>query len=212
MKIYLTLAATVGVSAAFSPVSPQHVSSVRLAMAEGPAGSFFNQVPDDDDDDDEKEVPKTPLPPSFDKPTASLVGQSRLSEGVGFGDPKKPYVALGPPDKPINSVTTPELDKDGYTVYTDEKTGEKSRVFEALVKYPCKFMMKIVGASEGTFVDDLVQIVAESCDVGKEEVPYTTREMGKWTSITVKAPVASAEMLYSLYENIAKDPRVKFKF
>ena len=35
---------------------------------------------------------------------------------------------------------------------------------------------------------------------------------GKWTSVTVKAPVENAEMLYSLYENIDCDPRVKFKF
>jgi len=31
-------------------------------------------------------------------------------------------------------------------------------------------------------------------------------------SVTVHAPVESAEMLYSLYENVDKDPRVKFKF
>ena len=30
--------------------------------------------------------------------------------------------------------------------------------------------------------------------------------------MTVHAPVKNADMLYSLYENVDKDPRVKFKF
>lgn len=78
--------------------------------------------------------------------------------------------------------------------------------------YPCKFTMKIVGANEGTFIEDMVQIVADSCNASFQDVPYTTKFMGKWTSVTVKAPVESAEMLYKLYENIDRDPRVKFKF
>lgn len=189
-----------------------------------PAGSFFNQVPEEDDDDDSdekvKEPPQMPLSTDFEKKAALLLGQRMKAEaggkssaaGTGFGQPKKPYVALGPPDRKINDVTKPEYDKDGYTLYEDEKTGEKSRVFEALVEYPCKFTMKIVGAKEGTFVQDVVQTVAESCKVTPDEVPFSTREMGKWTSVTVEAPVESAEMLYLLYENVDKDPRVKFKF
>jgi putative lipoic acid-binding regulatory protein len=217
MKAYLILAATLSVSpsVAFSPTHHSIVSLVRLSMTDGPAGSFFNRVPDrddDDDDDDMAEEPKTPLSPDFDMQlSATIVGQTTTT-GMGTVPIIKPYVALGTPDKPINDVTKPEYDKDGYTVYTNEKTGEKSRVFEALVEYPCQFTMKIVGANEGTFVQDVLQIVADSCHVEKETVSFSTREMGKWTSVTVQAPVANAEMLYLLYENIDKDPRVKFKF
>merc|ERR1712226_562570 len=135
-----------------------------------------------------------------------------MGPSKGFGPVKvqatKSYTAIGPPDPKINDVTKPEYDKDGYTLYQDEQTGKKSRVFEALVEYPCKFTMKIVGANEGSFVEDVVQIVADSCEVKTKEVSYTTRDKGKWISVTVEAPVASAEMLYKLYENIDKDSRV----
>jgi len=199
-------------------------------MSDGTAGSFFNKVPDkdDDDDDDEKKEPQTPPPPpSSNAMDVNIVQESSLKpDGMkisstaakGFGSvnlkatKKKPYTALGPPDRQINDVTKPETDKDGYTLYENEKTGEKKRVFDALVEYPCKFSLKVVGAKEGSFIQDIVQIVADSCNVKVDDISYTTRDKGKWVSITLKAPVDSAEMLYQLYEDVDKDSRVKFKF
>jgi putative lipoic acid-binding regulatory protein len=122
---------------------------------------------------------------------------------------KKSFVGIG---KPMNDVTKPEFDDQGYTLYADEETGEKSRVFEALVEYPSMFKLKIIGENESSFASEMVQVVADSCSVGFEEISYSERIKGKWLSLTVDAPVESAEMLYSLYENIDKDPRVKFKF
>lgn len=221
MKFTLTLAAatTLSLSNAFTVAPSQHRSSL-IAMANSPAGSFFNQVPDEKPDDEKEEAstPKTPLPPDFDTKMALMLGKEQLAESgspvaQGFGTAKKkPYVALGTPDRKINDVTKPEYDKDGYTLYEDEKTGEKKRVFEALVEYPCRFTMKIVGAKDGTFVTDMVQTVADSCNTTADDVPFSTKEMGKWTSVTVKAPVENADMLYLLYENLDKDSRVKFKF
>jgi putative lipoic acid-binding regulatory protein len=133
---------------------------------------------------------------------------------------KKPYIEIGAdataksiiPVNPINDPSKPEVDDQGYTLYTDEQTGQKSRVFDALVDYPCKFTLKIVGVNEGTFVQDIVGLVADACKVSPTEIDHSTKMMGKWTSITVQAPVASSVMLYSLYEKVDLDPRVKFKF
>lgn len=122
---------------------------------------------------------------------------------------KKPFVGIG---KKLNDVNNPEYDDQGYTLYANEETGEKQRVFEALIEYPCEFKMKIIGRNEGTFVLEMVQIVADSCNVESDVVKFTERLNGKWISITVFAPVENAEMLYTLYENVDKDPRVKFKF
>lgn len=97
-------------------------------------------------------------------------------------------------------------------MYTDKMTGKKSRVFEALVDYPCDFTMKIVGANEGLFVEEIVAVVAEACESEPGNISYRTKAVGKWTSVTVQAPVKSSEMLYTLYEKIDLDPRVKFKF
>ena len=114
----------------------------------------------------------------------------------------KPYVAIGPPSAgttspsitnvKLNDPSNPEYDDQGYTLYSDEKTGQKSRVFEALVDYPCDFTMKIVGANEGQFVTDIVSVVAEACDVDDPKlIPHSTRAMGKWTSVTVKVRVVN---------------------
>jgi len=142
----------------------------------------------------------------FGKPAAPRIIKAK---GAGSGGKSKPFVGIG---KPLNDVNNPQYDDQGYTLYADEETGKKSRVFEALVEYPCKFTMKIVGANEGGFAKDIVGVVAESCEVDVEDVENKTRLKGKWVSVTVQAPVKSAEMLYALYENIDRDPRVKFKF
>lgn len=137
--------------------------------------------------------------------------------------PKKPYTAIGPkgvvaanpspPRGPINDPSRPQLDDQGYTLYTNEETGETSRVFEALVDYPCVFTMKIVGANEGTFVQDILAVVADATQSSVSDISHSTKAVGKkWTSVTVQAPVQSSEMLYTLYEKVDLDPRVKFKF
>ena len=140
----------------------------------------------------------------FGKPAAPKIINTVKSKNT-----KKTFVGIG---KPLNDINKPEFDDQGYTLYADEETGEKSRVFEALVEYPSIFKMKIIGQNESTFAKDMVQIVADSCSVSTSKVKYSERTNGKWLSITVHAPVESAEMLYSLYENVDKDPRVKFKF
>jgi putative lipoic acid-binding regulatory protein len=97
---------------------------------------------------------------------------------------------VAPPEdddtKPLNDPTNPEYDDQGYTLYADEKTGKKTRVFEALVEYPCDFTMKIVGINESTFVQEIVAVVAESCETEPDRIQHSTRMLGKWTSVTVK--------------------------
>jgi putative lipoic acid-binding regulatory protein len=127
------------------------------------------------------------------------------------------YVAIGPkgtvtPPEPINDPSRPQLDDQGYTLYTNEETGEKSRVFEALVDYPCVFTMKIVGSNDGSFVEDILAVVADATDSEMGDISHSTKAIGKWTSVTVQAEVQSSEMLYTLYEKVDLDPRVKFKF
>mmetsp|Transcript_17466 Transcript_17466/g.48453 ORF Transcript_17466/g.48453 Transcript_17466/m.48453 type:complete len:263 (-) Transcript_17466:2170-2958(-) len=217
--------------------------SADSGTPKGPAGSFFNPIPDDAGNDDdssgkEGEAEGATSQSNDDKPEGDMEdelfqvlrqrkGAAKVykpstikgvptSKATGFGAPKKtsskPYVAIGPPDKRVNDPTKPEYDDQGYTLYSDEKTGEKSRVFEALVDYPCIFTMKIVGANEGAFVEEMVALVAEACETELANVTHSTRVMGKWMSVTVKTPIQSAEMLYSLYAKVDQDPRVKFKF
>jgi putative lipoic acid-binding regulatory protein len=45
-----------------------------------------------------------------------------------------------------------------------------------------------------------------------DDIRWRERVNGKWTSITVTAPIKSSTMLYELYETIDRDSRVRFKF
>ena len=183
-------------TSSYYSASSRQVNS-RLAATGPTAGSFFNPVPPDDDKDTSKKQNKNASPP---RPSSQL-----------FQPPgnQKPFIGVGPP---LNDPTKPEYDDQGYTLYRDERTGEQSRVFEALVNYPCRFTMKIVGEDKANFVTEIISIVASSCEVETHQISHTTRVNGKWTSITVQAPVQNAQMLYGLYENIDKHPRVRFKF
>lgn len=218
----------------FSPESAFLRQSLQLNMvpSEGPAGSFFHQVPDDDekkesddassvDDEFSALLRKRKKPSRASRP--STINGVPTEKAVGFGKanpgsqgPPKPYVAVGPEgiqkQRQVNNPSSPELDDQGYTLYTDEDTGEKSRVFEALLDYPSDFTLKVVGANEGFFVSEIVAIVAEACGTEPDNIAHTTRSMGKWTSVTCICPVQSAEMVYALYEAVDRDPRVKFKF
>jgi len=122
------------------------------------------------------------------------------------------FVGIG---KRLNDVRNPEYDENGYTLYADENTGVKRRVFEALVDYPSVFKVKIIGrdeSDEAKFAPEMVNLVAGCCGVDGSMVRHTERRAGKWTSVTIHAPVRDADMLYALYASVDKDPRVKFKF
>ena len=220
----LALACFATSALSFAPL-PSHTPKDATILTAKPAGSFFNPVPDETPDEtpedssdsmdrDIEELLKQRKQPPLASQPSTINGIPTSQAGQGFGKKSastaknsKPYVAVGPK---LNDVTKPEYDDQGYTLYADEQTGEKSRVFEALVDYPCDFTLKIVGANEGAFVEEMVAVVAESCDV--ETVEHSVRAIGKWTSVTVQAPVQSAEMLYALYERVDQDPRVRFKF
>ena len=240
-----------------------------LPRNEAVAGSFFNPIPDPEPSDDispttsiptgstgrndaevepnEEVLPVVPVSKALQPSTINGIPSEQVGLDLGMTlqaarqkDPitKKPYVGIGP--KSLNDVTKPEYDDQGYTLYVDERTGTKARVFEALVNYPCLFTLKIVGANDDTFVQDVLHIVATTCEVVVDDgtdavdsvatissssaaaaaastsstssIEHSIKYNGKWASITVQAPVQSAQMLYQLYENVDRDPRVKFKF
>lgn len=198
----------------------------KTSLCEKTAGSFFNPVPEDGKSDNESTAAsfeqsvedllrRRKKPPRASQPS-TIDGIPTHKVGQGFGAAKpakpssKPFIGIGPAS--VNDITNPETDDQGYTLYADEVTGKKSRVFEALVEYPCEFTLKIVGANEGLFVEEMVAVVAEACQVTVDDVPHSVRMVGKWTSVTVQAPVQSAAMLYELYETVDRDPRVRFKF
>ena len=219
-------------------------SSNRESDGEPVAGSFFNIVPDKSEpsppnanEDIIADVTSGLSASTMDDVDMfkEIIQKTKLTRGSGQGFAKttttsehvsisnikttstddegkqQSFVGIG---KPLNDIQNPEYDENGYTLYADETTGEKKRVFEALVEYPSIFKMKIVGQDDESesFAPEIVEVVAASCGVEQTSIKHTKRQNGKWTSVTVHAPVENADMLYALYENVDKNPRVKFKF
>jgi putative lipoic acid-binding regulatory protein len=75
-------------------------------------------------------------------------------------------------------------------------------------KSPTRLQFKIVGLAYPNFVADMERICAETC--GKPVTASSTRDKGKYRSITMDLDIQSADAFYRIYETVGKDPRVKF--
>lgn len=82
------------------------------------------------------------------------------------------------------------------------------KVFDSLVTYPNIFTLKIIGQNTPDFQPSMLAIINTISDVKSS----STKENGKWLSITVNVLVENSDNLYKIYEEVDKDPRVKFKF
>lgn len=108
----------------------------------------------------------------------------------------------------------PETDKHGYALYQQNNGTTKSRIFDALQTYPCVFPIKLIIQSNKTdstaFVSDMISLVAQQCNTTCT-IQHSIRTLKSWTSVTIHAPVTSADQLYQLYKLMDQDERVKFK-
>lgn len=130
-KLPIFLAATFVLAKAFAPSSYRRgarrmpLLTIMAADDDAPAGSFFNQVPDNEDDENDNIdksldnlLKQRKSPPKATEP--STIGGVPTSLAKGFGTPKegskskKPYLGLGPPDRPLNDTSNPEYDDQGY--------------------------------------------------------------------------------------------------
>ena len=106
---------------------------------------------------------------AIDSPTPRILDSSQIpvAKMTGFGSrtttKEETNLVMKKIKKMKNDVNNLQYDEQGYTLYSNEQTGEKARVFDALVQYPCEFDIKIVGANDGTFVMEMIQLVATSC-------------------------------------------------
>ena len=115
----------------------------------------------------------------------------------------------------IRKNTEADLDAGEQDALSDPKEAEgQSRVFDRLVDYPCTFQIKVIGLRQGQFTTDMVDIISRVTSKPSEEIKFSIRKSSaeKYISVSIDAPVASADMLYECYEALEKDPRVKFKF
>eukprot|EP00465_Bigelowiella_longifila_P013621 CAMPEP_0185277038 /NCGR_PEP_ID=MMETSP1359-20130426/57662_1 /TAXON_ID=552665 /ORGANISM="Bigelowiella longifila, Strain CCMP242" /LENGTH=201 /DNA_ID=CAMNT_0027870985 /DNA_START=242 /DNA_END=847 /DNA_ORIENTATION=- len=87
------------------------------------------------------------------------------------------------------------------------KKGQK--VFD-LLDYPCEHEIKIVGAKASKIEMRVRSIVGDTTGTDPEVLKTSSREKGKWISISVMAPVSSSEMLYDIYARLNSEERFRF--
>lgn len=90
----------------------------------------------------------------------------------------------------------------------ESKTGE--RIFDTLVEYPCDFTIKAIG--QGDIASDVVGIISRVTATDPSLIKFRTNpsSRGTYVSVSVDAPVASADELYDCYAALRSDPRIKF--
>ncbi len=84
------------------------------------------------------------------------------------------------------------------------------RILEETVKFPSKFMIKIIGNNEGDFANDVLRAISKASGVPVNELCVATRENGKFMSITINPVFPSAKSIYATYSELSNDKRVKF--
>jgi len=93
-------------------------------------------------------------------------------------------------------------------------TGLERRPIDELVEFPCIYAFKAVGVAEGDFVSSLLSRVGAV--LGREVRPDETRvresAQGRYQSVTLELFVTSGEQVYSIYEAMHADDRVRFLF
>jgi putative lipoic acid-binding regulatory protein len=92
-----------------------------------------------------------------------------------------------------------------------ERENDGAKVFEKLVEYPCEFTIKVIGFDDETFAADMCRYIAGVVDKPASDIEFSKNDSKQktYTSVTIKAPVASADELYECYAVLRQDPRVK---
>jgi putative lipoic acid-binding regulatory protein len=142
---------------------------------------------------------------------------ARGARGAGGAGGARGFGSRTPPDGVTGMPSIDQLANAAKTAQLSDLLGEyekkEKKVFDDKLTFPTKFMLKVVGANEPTFVEDVVKAIT-SC-VGEqplEHIPFKLTETagGKYVSISIEPVFSASEELYAVYDVVAKDSRVKF--
>uniref|UniRef100_A0A7S3NIF1 Uncharacterized protein n=1 Tax=Aureoumbra lagunensis TaxID=44058 RepID=A0A7S3NIF1_9STRA len=108
----------------------------------------------------------------------------------------------------IRNASPFDADNDRLRTF-EAQTGK--RVFEALVEYPCDFQIRVIGREDASFVNDMLEYIGRVTETPVDEISFSTNPSSKGTfiSVSIDAPIDSAQTLYECYAILRQDPRVK---
>lgn len=89
---------------------------------------------------------------------------------------------------------------------------DSKRVLEDTVKFPSKFVIKIIGNNDDTFLSDMLRALSTATGIAESDLGHATKTSGngKHLSITINPMFSNANQIYAAYEIAGKDSRVKF--
>jgi len=107
-----------------------------------------------------------------------------------------------------NNVNLNEL----YQTYKENLNGSGRRVLDDLVKFPIRFTVKIIGVNDESFENDMRSILLNVLKTQKANFEVRSKETsgGKYVSLTVIPVFTTADEIYTFYEALSKDKRVKY--
>jgi len=91
----------------------------------------------------------------------------------------------------------------------DHLKSKGQRVFD-LLEYPCDHEIKIVGAKESDIEDNVRAIIGGITGADPKSLVTSSREKGKWVSVSVMAPVQSSDMLYDCYSKLQAERSFRY--
>lgn len=95
-------------------------------------------------------------------------------------------------------------------IIIDYQQQTNKRILDDTVKFPSKFIIKVIGNNEGDFVKDVLNAISRASTVPVSELEPSIKENGKFLSVTVNPMFPSANAVYATYSEVSKDKRVKF--
>eukprot|EP00467_Chlorarachnion_reptans_P002742 CAMPEP_0114524626 /NCGR_PEP_ID=MMETSP0109-20121206/21962_1 /TAXON_ID=29199 /ORGANISM="Chlorarachnion reptans, Strain CCCM449" /LENGTH=310 /DNA_ID=CAMNT_0001706095 /DNA_START=110 /DNA_END=1042 /DNA_ORIENTATION=- len=91
-----------------------------------------------------------------------------------------------------------------------ESMQEKGQKVFDLLDYPCEHEIKIVGAKQNKIDSKVRTIVGDTTGTDPDQLKTSSREKGKWVSVSVLAPVSSSDMLYDIYSRLHDEKTFRF--
>jgi len=87
---------------------------------------------------------------------------------------------------------------------------EQQPVADALITYPCRFPIKVMGERSDTFLSEMLAVVQRfDPDMPAEGVEIRHSSGGKYTGLTLHVWVTSRAQLDDVYRALSGHPRVK---
>tara|TARA_A100001035_G_C27673017_1_gene449289 strand:+ start:277 stop:720 length:444 start_codon:yes stop_codon:yes gene_type:complete len=145
-----------------------------------------------------------------------------MADGKGFGkkEPANEFPSIDAfrtdpemliRDRRNQATAIPDLEEiqnNGKDQFGEDR--EKKFDFNDL-EFPCEFTLKVIGLDEPGFLDDILAL-SKSVSEQSAEVKHATKKgsKGNYLSVTVTPVFTGGEQIYTLYEKLHSDTRVKF--